>query len=64
MNPTTAYFMQAKAVERIVPIHKAQFAQFLSYMKLLDVSLGLFINFQEMKVTDSISRLIPPGANL
>jgi hypothetical protein len=32
-------------------------------MKLLDVPLGLLINFHEMKVTDGISRLILAGAN-
>jgi GxxExxY protein len=53
--------LEAKAVEKILPIHKAQL---LSYMKLLDVPLGLLINFHEMKVTDGISRLILPGANL
>ena len=53
--------VEAKAVEKILPIHKAQL---LSYMKLLDVPLGLLINFHEMKVTDGISRLIVPGANL
>src|SRR5213594_2169847 len=53
--------VEAKAVEKIVPIHKAQL---LSYMKLLDVPLGLLINLHEMKVTDGISRLILPGANL
>jgi len=37
--------------------------QLLSYMKLLNVPLGLLINFHEMKVTDDISRLILPGAN-
>ena len=52
--------VEAKAVEAIVPIHKAQL---LSYMKLLNVPLGLLINFHEMKVTDGISRLILPGAN-
>lgn len=52
--------VEAKAVEAILPIHKAQL---LSYMKLLDVPLGLLINFHEMKVTDGISRLILPGAN-
>ena len=52
--------LEAKAVERILPLHKAQL---LSYMKLLDVPLGLLINFHEMKVTDGISRLILPGAN-
>ena len=48
-------------MEKILPIHKAQL---LSYMKLIDLPLGLLINFHEMKVTDGISRLILPGANL
>src|SRR3974377_1053386 len=48
----------AKAVEKILPLHKAQL---LSYMRLLDVPLGLLINFHEMKVTDGISRLLLPG---
>lgn len=52
--------VEAKAVEKILPIHKAQL---LSYMKLLNVPLGLLINFHEMKVTDGISRLILPQAN-
>ena len=52
--------VEAKAVAKILPIHKAQL---LSYMKLLNVPVGLLINFHEMKVTDGISRLILPGAN-
>ena len=52
--------LEVKAVEKTAPIHKAQL---LSYMKLLDVPLGLLINFHEMKVTDGVSRLILPGAN-
>jgi GxxExxY protein len=52
--------VEAKAVEKILPIHKAQL---LSYMKLLDVPLGLLVNFHEMKVINGISRLILPGAN-
>jgi len=52
--------VEAKAVEKISPIHKAQL---LSYMKLLNVPIGLLINFHELKVTDSVSRLILPGAN-
>lgn len=52
--------VEGKAVEKVLPIHKAQL---LSYMKLLDVPLGLIINFHELKVTDGISRLILPGAN-
>ena len=52
--------VEAKAVERVLPIHKAQL---LSYMKLLNIPLGPLINFHELKVTDGISRLILPGAN-
>jgi len=52
--------VEAKAVEKILSVHKAQL---LSYMKLLNVPLGLLINFHEMKVTDGVSRLILPGAN-
>jgi len=32
-------------------------------MKLLDVPLGLLINFHEMKLVDGIHRMILPGAN-
>jgi hypothetical protein len=39
-------------------------AQLLSYLKLLDIPLGLIINFNELKLTDGLSRLIIPGANL
>ena len=52
--------VEAKAVEKILPIHKAQL---LSYMKPLDVPIGLLINFHEMKVVDGVHRLILPGAN-
>ena len=54
-------FVEVKAVETIHPIHKAQL---LSYMKLLDIPLGLVINFHALKLTECISRLILPGANL
>ncbi len=52
--------VEGKSVEKILPIHKAQL---LSYMKLLDVPVGLLINFNESKLTDGVSRLILPGAN-
>ena len=52
--------VEAKAVEKVLPIHKAQL---LSYMKLLNVPIGLLINFHEARVIDGISRLILPGAN-
>lgn len=52
--------VEIKAAETIKPIHKAAL---LSYMKLLNVPLGLVINFHELKLTDGVSRLILPGAN-
>ena len=52
--------VEAKAMEKILPIHKAQL---LSYMKLLDIPIGLLINFHEMKLADGVHRLILPGAN-
>ncbi len=52
--------VEVKAVERALPIHKAQL---LSYMKLLQIPLGLLANFNENRITDGISRLILPGAN-
>lgn len=53
-------FVEVKAVDKVHPIHKAQL---LSYMQLLDIPLGLVINFHELKLTDGVSRLILPGAN-
>jgi GxxExxY protein len=52
--------LELKCVEAILPIHKAQL---LSYMKLLDIPLGLIINFHELKLTDGVVRMILPGAN-
>ncbi len=53
-------FVEVKAVDQVHAINKAQL---LSYMKLLDIPLGLIINFHTLKLTDGISRLILPGAN-
>ena len=52
--------VELKATRDILPIHKAQL---LSYMKLLNVPLGLLFNFHEVKLVEGISRLILPGAN-
>ena len=52
--------VEVKATDAVLPIHKAQL---LSYMKLLDIPLGLIINFNELKLSDGISRLILPGAS-
>ena len=53
--------IEIKAVEHVLPVHKAQL---LSYMKLLNVPVGLLINFNETKLTDGVSRLMLPKANL
>lgn len=53
--------VESKSVEKVLPIHKALL---LSYMKLLNVPVGLLINFHETKLVDGVSRLLLPGANL
>ena len=51
--------VELKAVETVHPFSKAQL---FSYMKLLDVPLGLLMNFHEPVLKNGISRLILPGA--
>lgn len=51
--------VEVKAVEKVLPIHKAQL---LSYMKLLDIPVGLLINFNQQKLIDGVSRMMLPGA--
>jgi GxxExxY protein len=52
--------VEIKAVERILPLHKAQL---LSYMKLLNVPVGLLLNFHEERLVDGLHRMLLPGAN-
>jgi GxxExxY protein len=47
--------LELKAVEEVLPIHKAQL---LSYMKLLKKPLGLLINFHELILRNGICRMI------
>jgi hypothetical protein len=35
----------------------------LSYLRLLNVPIGLLINFNELKLVDGLHRVILPGAN-
>ena len=51
--------VELKATENVHPIHKAKL---ISYLKLMDVPLGLLINFHVDKLTDGVSRLLLPGA--
>ena len=52
--------IEAKAVEKILPIHVAQL---LSYMRLLDAPVGLLLNFHEPVMKDGIRRLSLKGAD-
>jgi GxxExxY protein len=52
--------VEVKAVQEIAPIHRAQV---LSYMKLLDVPVGLILNFHAMRMVDGVARLMLPDAN-
>jgi GxxExxY protein len=52
--------LELKSVQEVLPIHKAQL---LSYMKLLNIPVGLIINFHELKVVNGVHRMILPGAN-
>lgn len=52
--------LELKAVQEVHPIHKAQL---LSYLKLLDVPLGLLLNFHEVTLAEGMSRMILRGAD-
>ncbi|MDR1009884.1 MAG: GxxExxY protein [Opitutaceae bacterium] len=57
-----AYLLiEGKCVDRILPIHKAQL---MSYMKLLDIPIGLIVNYKSIVLKNDICRLILPGANI
>jgi GxxExxY protein len=52
--------VELKAVEIL---HASSKAQLFSYMKLLNIPIGLLINFHEPVLKNGISRMILPGAN-
>src|SRR5947199_10303076 len=52
--------VELKAVEVLHPLSKAQL---FSYMKLLDVPIGLLINFHEPVLKNGIFRMMLPQAN-
>ncbi len=53
--------IEVKAVEHVLPVH---IAAAISYLKLLNLPLGLMINFHVPKLVEGVKRLIIPGANL
>jgi len=52
--------LELKGLQEILPVHRAQI---LSYMKLLNIPLGLIINFHKPRLIDGVARIILPGAN-
>lgn len=52
--------LELKSVETVMPAHKAKL---LAYMKLMDIPLGLIINFHEPILKNGISRMILQGAD-
>ncbi len=52
--------VEVKAVQEVHPISKAQL---LSYMKLLDIPIGLIMNFHEIRLVDGVSRMILRGVD-
>ena len=53
--------VEMKAVDQLLPVHEAQL---LSYLSLAKKTIGLLMNFHEVRLVDGIHRLILPGANL
>lgn len=47
--------VELKAVEKIMPLHRAQL---ISYLKLSGIRLGLLINFNTISLRDGIQRII------
>jgi GxxExxY protein len=51
--------LELKATAEVLPVHQAQL---LSYMILLDVPLGLLINFHKVHLVEGVYRMVLPGA--
>ncbi len=47
--------VEAKAVERMLPVYEAQV---LTYLKLTGLKLGMLINFNTPRIKDGIKRLV------
>ena len=51
----TAVLIELKAIEKVLPVHKAQL---LSYLRLSRLKLGLLINFHTLHLRDGITRIV------
>jgi GxxExxY protein len=47
--------VEIKAVEQVLPVHRAQL---LTYLKLAELRLGLLINFNVAVIRDGIRRVV------
>ncbi len=47
--------VELKAVDEIIPLHKAQL---ITYLKIMNISLGLLINFNEVLIKNGITRVL------
>jgi GxxExxY protein len=47
--------LELKAVDQILPVHRAQL---LSYLRLTDKPLGLLINFHVPKLVEGVQRMV------
>jgi GxxExxY protein len=50
--------VEAKSVEVVVPVHRAQV---LTYLKLTSCPVGLLINFNEALLVDGVHRIVNPA---
>jgi len=50
-------------MKAVAILHPSSKAQLFSYMKLLDIPIGLLINFHESVLKNGFFRMILPGAN-
>lgn len=53
--------VELKAVERLLAVHEAQV---LTYLALLKVDVGLLVNFNDVRLSYGIRRLIRKGATI
>ena len=47
--------IEIKSVEYLAPVHKKQV---ITYLRLMDLKLGLLINFNEALIKNGITRLV------
>ena len=47
--------LELKSIERVIPVHKKIT---LTYLRLVEIEVGLMINFNVIKLTDGLTRLI------